>query len=116
MKYDSQLSEKKIVLFYTLIQVFITLISAFLGLILGSLENNFQSNYAIFSSEKYGIGTFMVLGLNIGNGVYTIPPEMKFGLSKKIRFYIFLSNLILSTNIFWWIFGFYAEPTLVPHI
>ncbi len=116
MKFDSQLSEKKIVLFYTLIQVLLPLISAFLGLILGSLENNFQLNFAIFSSEKYGIGTFMVLGLNIGNGVYTIPPAMKFGLSKKIRSEIFLLNLVISINIFWGIFGFYAEPAVTQVI
>ncbi|MFX1282377.1 MAG: hypothetical protein ACFFB5_01930 [Promethearchaeota archaeon] len=79
---------------YLLIQIAIFMVSSLIGMTLVTIKE--RATYPIDFIFNSTPALLFTLSLHAGNGIFTIPGQEKYGLSKNIRFTAFLVNLLAS--------------------
>lgn len=79
---------------YFLIQILIFGVSSIIGLSLVTIKEHATYPFE-FTLQSIPL-SLLALSLQAGNGVFTIPGQEKFGLSRNVRITTFLINLLTS--------------------
>ncbi|MHA2248215.1 MAG: hypothetical protein ACXADY_24915 [Candidatus Hodarchaeales archaeon] len=79
---------------YFLIQIAIFFVSSLVGMTLVTIKERYTYPMMFIFNSIPAI--FFTLSVHAGNGIFSIPGQKRFGLSKNIRITTFFSNLLAS--------------------
>ncbi len=94
---------------FGIIQGLLPLGSTFLGISLGSANSGYPYSPSFTPWDDFGQGLLFETVFHTGNGLFLLPKEKRFGLSRSQRFKIFIGNLILSFALFVISFGIHTN-------